>query len=516
MTFTQEQMERYSRHIILKNVGAAGQKKLLAAKVLVIGAGGLGSPVLMYLAASGVGTIGIADDDAVDLSNLQRQIIHSTDAVGEPKAESAARRMHEINPDVKTIVYKERVTAENIADMIRGYDFIIDGVDNFAAKFLINDACVLAGKPFCHGGIREFTGQVMTYVPGQGPCYRCIFEEIPPAGATASCKDAGVLGTLPGIIGSIQAFEAQKYILGVGELLTGCMLVFDGLTMKFRTVEFDGASPHCRVCGEHADIHTLDPDNYIEQNACSLNTEGDTGAESDEPDKKCQDTADRKLESDQEKEMQRSIVKKFRKEIWRKFTKAINDYDLMEDGDKIAVFLDDRPESLLAVKLLEEIRRHGQKAFDLIVLKKDLSVEELKARGCTKVVVPDDFEDVIGTILRGMLYEGQVYTKMPKFTRDDCPDVTFIRPLCLIERDDMRRWFEYNHLSYVEKNEKQTKEDQEIAELIRTFRARSPYIEKNIFKSVENVSLSTIIGYTKDGENHHFLDTYDETGAQDD
>lgn len=511
MTFTQEQLERYSRHIILKNVGAAGQKKLLEAKVLVIGAGGLGSPVLMYLAASGVGTIGIADDDAVDLSNLQRQIIHSTEAVGEPKAESAARRMHEINPDVKTIVYKERVTAENIADMIRDYDFIIDGVDNFAAKFLINDACVLAGKPFCHGGIREFTGQVMTYVPGQGPCYRCIFEEIPPAGATATCKDAGVLGTLPGIIGSIQAFEAQKYILGVGELLTGSMLVFDGLTMKFRTVEFDGASPHCRVCGEHADIHALDPDNYREQNVCSLNVNGEgAGQEADRSDiSRPQEI--KKLENDQEKEMQRSIVKKFRKEIWRKFTKAINDYDLMEDGDRIAVIADERPESLLAGKLFEEIRRHGQKSFELVVLKE----EQLSDANCNKAVVPDVFEDVIGTILKGMLYEGQVYTKMPKFTRDHCPGVTFIRPLCLIERDDIRRWFEYNQLPYTPEHHGETEEDREIADLIRTFRARSPYIEKNIFKSVENVSLSTIIGYSKDGEDHHFLDTYDEAGAQD-
>lgn len=270
MAFSEEQLERYSRHIILKGVGVSGQKKLLSSKVLVIGAGGLGAPALMYLAASGVGTLGIADDDRVELSNLQRQVIHGTSEVGEYKAESAERRVKEINPDVQTILYKERMTADNIAGIIKDYDFILDGVDNFATKFLINDACVLAGKPFCHAGIRGFYGQVMTYVPGEGPCYRCIFEEIPPEGFMDSCSQAGVLGTLPGVIGSLQALEAQKYLLGAGELLTGKILTFDGLTMKFRTVDVPDASPHCRVCGGKADILELTDSEYKEKKTCDL------------------------------------------------------------------------------------------------------------------------------------------------------------------------------------------------------------------------------------------------------
>lgn len=262
MALTNEQRKRYARHIVLPEVGVAGQEKLLASKVLVIGAGGLGSPVIMYLAACGAGTIGIADGDVVELSNLQRQIIHRTAALGTAKAESAARCAGEINPDVNVVVYPERVTAETIGDMIADYDFIIDAVDNFETKFLINDACVLAGKPFCHAGIRGFYGQVMTYVPGQGPCYRCIFEEIPPQGEAESGSQAGVIGTLPGIIGSIQALEAQKYLLGTGELLTGKLLTFDGLTMAFRTVAVPEPSPHCRVCGKEADIRRLTAEEY--------------------------------------------------------------------------------------------------------------------------------------------------------------------------------------------------------------------------------------------------------------
>ena len=262
MSLTEKQQERYSRHLLLKEIGVDGQKKLLDSKVLVIGAGGLGAPVLMYLAASGIGTLGIADHDNIELSNMQRQVIHSSGAVGTSKAESAKRRIQEINPDVKTVIYKERVTADNINEMIKDYDFIIDGVDNFATKFLINDACVLAKKPFCHGGIREFVGQVMTYVPGKGPCYRCVFEEIPAADVAESCSKAGVIGSLPGILGSLQALEAQKFLLGAGNLLTGKMLIFDGLSMKFRTVEFGKPSAHCRVCGTDADIRTIIPDNY--------------------------------------------------------------------------------------------------------------------------------------------------------------------------------------------------------------------------------------------------------------
>lgn len=250
MALTEQQAERYSRHLILKDVGVAGQKKLLESKVLVIGAGGLGSPAIMYLAASGVGTIGIVDGDDLELSNMQRQIIHRDEAIGTSKAESAAMRVREINPDVKVNIYPQRVNSENIGKLIQAYDFIIDGVDNFDTKFLINDACVLAEKPFCHAGIREFYGQVLTYVPGEGPCYRCIFEEVPEEGDVDSCSTAGVIGSIPGIIGSIQALEAQKYLTGAGELLTGRILTFDGLTMRFRTVEVKEGSPTCRVCGK--------------------------------------------------------------------------------------------------------------------------------------------------------------------------------------------------------------------------------------------------------------------------
>lgn len=254
MKLTEKQKERYSRHLILKDVGVLGQERLMSGKVLVIGAGGLGSPAIMYLAASGIGTIGIVDEDNIDLSNMQRQIIHSESAIGTSKAESAAKRALDINSEIRVNVYKERVTADNIQDIIKEYDFILDCVDNFTSKFLINDACVLAKKPFCHAGICEFYGQVLTYVPEKGPCYRCIFEEIPKEGDLDNCATDGVIGSIPGIIGSIQALEAQKYITNVGELLTGKMLTVDGLNMKFRTVEFPERSSVCRVCGENPDI----------------------------------------------------------------------------------------------------------------------------------------------------------------------------------------------------------------------------------------------------------------------
>lgn len=233
MAFSNEQFERYSRHIILKEVGAKGQKKLLNAKVLIIGAGGLGAPAAMYLAAAGVGTIGIADADEVDLSNLQRQIIHSTQDIGKPKVESAKETMEAINPDVTVKTYHTFVTSENILDLVKEYDFIIDGTDNFPAKFLINDACVMAKKPFSHAGIIRFKGQLMTYVPGEGPCYRCVFKNPPPKDAVPTCKQAGVIGAMGGVIGSLQAMEAIKYIIGQGELLTGYLLTYDALKWNF-------------------------------------------------------------------------------------------------------------------------------------------------------------------------------------------------------------------------------------------------------------------------------------------
>lgn len=257
MAFTNEQLERYSRHIILKEVGAKGQKKLLNAKVLIIGAGGLGAPAAMYLAAAGVGTIGIADADEVDLSNLQRQIIHATSDIGKAKVQSAKETMEAINPDVTVKTYRTFITSENIMDIISDYDFIIDGTDNFPAKFLINDACVMAKKPFSHAGIIRFKGQLMTYVPGQGPCYRCVFKNPPPKDAVPTCKQAGVIGAMGGVIGSLQAMEAVKYIIGQGQLLTGYLLTYDALTMEFRKVKLPTNTSNCAVCGDHPTITEL-------------------------------------------------------------------------------------------------------------------------------------------------------------------------------------------------------------------------------------------------------------------
>ncbi len=253
---TESQIERYSRHIILKEVGGKGQQKLLDGKVLIIGAGGLGAPVALYLAAAGVGTIGLADADDVDLSNLQRQVIHFTADIGKPKVESARDKIEAINPDVTVITYKEWVTAANIAGIIADYDFVIDGTDNFAAKFLINDACVLAGKPYSHGGILQFVGQTITILPGQSPCYRCLFPQPPPKDAIPTCSQAGVIGVLPGVIGSIQATEAIKFLLGKGKLLAGRILMYDALDMKFRDVEIK-RNANCPICGEHPTITEL-------------------------------------------------------------------------------------------------------------------------------------------------------------------------------------------------------------------------------------------------------------------
>lgn len=256
MGFTNEQLERYSRHIILKEVGVKGQKKLMNAKVLIIGAGGLGAPAAMYLAAAGVGTIGIADADEVDLSNLQRQVIHTTADIGKAKVKSAAETMNAINPDVKVNTYRTFVTSQNIMDLIADYDFILDGTDNFPAKFLINDACVMARKPFSHAGIIRFQGQLMTYVPGEGPCYRCVFKNPPPKDAVPTCKQAGVIGAMGGVIGSLQAMEAVKYIIGQGQLLTGRLLTYDALKMQFRTVPLP-KDDNCAICGAHPTITEL-------------------------------------------------------------------------------------------------------------------------------------------------------------------------------------------------------------------------------------------------------------------
>lgn len=253
---TAEQKERYARHLILEGVGAEGQEKLLSGSVLVIGAGGLGSPVLLYLVAAGVGRVGVVDGDCVELSNLQRQIIHRTDAIGMPKVESASVALTALNPDVSLITRHLRVTAANIMELIRDYDFIIDATDNFESKFLINDACVLAGKSYSHGGILRFKGQTTTIRPGETACYRCIFPDEPEDDVALACSKAGVLGVLPGIIGTIQATEAIKFILGEGRLLTGRLLTYNSHDLKFREVALR-RNPRCPLCGETPTITGL-------------------------------------------------------------------------------------------------------------------------------------------------------------------------------------------------------------------------------------------------------------------
>ncbi len=255
MNFTDEQLERYSRHIVLQNIGIEGQERIREGKVLIAGTGGLGSPAALYLAAAGVGTLGLADGDRVELSNLQRQIIHSTPDIGKPKVISAREKLEAINPDVRVIMHREHLFADNIAGIIREYDFVIDGTDNFAAKFLINDASVFEKKPFSHGGIYKYEGQTLTHIPGEG-CYRCLFDGPPPGSAVPSCSRAGVLGALAGMLGTIQAVEALKYLTGEGDLLTNRLLAFDAFTMSFRTIAFK-RNPGCPVCGENPVITEL-------------------------------------------------------------------------------------------------------------------------------------------------------------------------------------------------------------------------------------------------------------------
>ena len=253
MDFTNERLERYSRHMLLKEIGVTGQERLFDSRVLIIGAGGLGSPAAMYLAAAGVGTIGLVDSDVVELSNLQRQILHDTGDIGKPKVLSGKAKINRLNDDVRVIPYYERIEASNVGDIISEYQFVIDATDNFAAKFLINDACVLRQKAFSHGGIIRFQGQTMTCLPGKSPCYRCVFQSPPPADAVPGCREVGVLGALAGTIGTIQATEAVKYILGIGELLCGQLLTYDALNMEFRKIKLPRRK-NCPVCGEHPTI----------------------------------------------------------------------------------------------------------------------------------------------------------------------------------------------------------------------------------------------------------------------
>lgn len=254
--FSQEQLTRYSRHFLLPEVGEQGQAKLLDARVLMIGAGGLGSPSAYYLAAAGVGTIGIVDHDVVDLSNLQRQILHANDRVGEPKVDSAKRTLEGLNPDVKVIPYRERLSSDNVMEIIKDYDIIVDGCDNFPTRYLVNDACVMTGKPNVHGSIFQFEGQVSVFYPGRGPCYRCLYPEPPPPGMAPSCAEAGVLGVLPGLIGTIQALETIKLILEKGDTLVGRLLQFNTLTMEINSLRLR-KDPECPMCGETPTIDKL-------------------------------------------------------------------------------------------------------------------------------------------------------------------------------------------------------------------------------------------------------------------
>ena len=254
--YTPEQLIRYSRHFLLPEVGEEGQAKLLQAKVLMVGAGGLGSPSAYYLAAAGVGTLGIIDNDVVDISNLQRQILHANDRVGTPKVESAKKTLEALNPDVKVIPYNAKLTSENIMDIIKDYDLVVDGCDNFPTRYLVNDACVLAGKPNVHGSIFQFEGQATVFYPGKGPCYRCLYPEPPPAEMAPSCAEAGVLGVLPGLIGVIEALEAIKIILDKGETLVGRLVHFNTLTMEINTLKLR-RDPNCPMCGDHPTIHKL-------------------------------------------------------------------------------------------------------------------------------------------------------------------------------------------------------------------------------------------------------------------
>jgi molybdopterin/thiamine biosynthesis adenylyltransferase len=246
---TVEQKERYARHLMLAELGEDGQQKLQRGSVLVIGAGGLGSPALLYLVAAGVGRVGIADSDVVELSNLQRQILHSTERIGQLKADSAAAVLKPLNPEVELCGYPFRIDRSNIAALFQEYDFIIDATDNFEAKFLVNDACVKGGKAYSHGGILRYSGQTMTVIPGKSPCYRCIFPESIEGEDALACSKAGVLGVLPGIIGTLQATEAIKYLTGIGELLTGRLLTYDSAAMKFREIAIR-KNAVCPACGQ--------------------------------------------------------------------------------------------------------------------------------------------------------------------------------------------------------------------------------------------------------------------------
>lgn len=254
--FSHEELIRYSRHLVLPQIGAAGQARLKGARVLIVGAGGLGSPAALYLAAAGVGTIGLVDSDAVDRSNLQRQVLHGTGTIGVPKIESARARLTDLNPNVRLETFDTRLTSANGLDVLRGWDLVLDGSDNFPTRYLVNDACVLLGIPNVYGAVLRFDGQVSVFDAKRGPCYRCLYREPPPPEMVPSCAEGGVMGVVPGVIGSLQALEAIKLITGAGTSLIGRLLLFDGLKLQFREIELT-KDPDCSVCGPHPTIKRL-------------------------------------------------------------------------------------------------------------------------------------------------------------------------------------------------------------------------------------------------------------------
>ncbi len=260
-TLSAEERVRYSRHLTLPNVGVAGQQRLKAARVLLVGAGGLGSPTALYLAAAGVGTIGLVDQDTVDVTNLQRQLLYSTTDVGRPKLDAARERLHGINPHVQVETHAAWLTLANALDILRRYDVVVDGTDNFATRYLVNDACVLLGIPNVHGSIYQFEGQASVFATATGPCYRCLYPEPPPPGTVPSCAEGGVLGVLPGLIGTMQAIETIKLILGIGDTLAGRLLMVDTLTMQFRTVQLS-RDPQCPACGTRTITALIDYDEF--------------------------------------------------------------------------------------------------------------------------------------------------------------------------------------------------------------------------------------------------------------
>jgi len=270
LDFTEDEISRYSRHILLKEVGGTGQAKLRDARVLVVGAGGLGSPLLLYLAAAGVGTLGVVDDDAVELSNLQRQIAHTAERIGTSKAESAAAAARAINPGVRVEAHATRLSAANAPEMIAGYDIVCDGSDNFPTRFLLADACKLAGRTLVSAAVLRFEGQLSVFKPHEGgPCYRCLYPEAPPPGMVPSCAEAGVLGAVTGVMGTLQATEVLKEIMGIGESLAGRLLVWDALATRFRTIRLP-RDPHCPLCGEAPRITDLSAHTHAAEPVCAV------------------------------------------------------------------------------------------------------------------------------------------------------------------------------------------------------------------------------------------------------